>query len=71
MCLSGGNETANERGTEMTTFRTMPTEELAECLARSIRREEALESMLMPTSEQHRITATIRMELSERLGVQV
>ena len=50
---------------------TRTTDELTEMLDRSIWREIELALQGMPTSEQHAISATIRAELSERLGVPV
>ena len=47
------------------------TDELVAMLDRTTKREAYLESQGMPTSEMHAISATIRAELSERLGVKV
>ncbi len=50
---------------------TMTTASLMTALENSQARELYLESQNMPTSEIHAIVATIKMELSDRLGVAV
>jgi hypothetical protein len=49
----------------------MTTGELGQILAREQAYETQLEKAGRPTSEQHRLVATIRMELTERLGVSI
>jgi hypothetical protein len=66
----------DERGNEMnantmTSLSQMTTEELGSALSRSQARETYLEANGYPTTSQHATTATIRMLLSERLGVTV
>ena len=49
----------------------MTTDALIEALTREQAYENQLEAANLPSSEQHRLVATIKMELSERLGVKV
>jgi hypothetical protein len=53
------------------TLKMMTIEQLSEALRRELEYERQLEAAGLPTSEQHRLVATIRVELSERLGLVV